>query len=119
MSDLQTTLFNGNGEPSVYATANPRQAIVDATLDKADSDWKARYRAFVLDYADKADDEFTAEDVRLAYLATPGLPHTDREQASGKLFQRLVKEGLLVPGGMKRRSFTGTNCRRIEEKGKC
>jgi len=102
VSDTAPTLFTPDGQPSQYVSVNPRQTQIDATLDNADAEWKARYRAFVLEFADKATEEFTAEEVRLAYLAIPGLPHTAKEQASGKLFQQLVKEGLLVPGGMKR-----------------
>lgn len=83
-------------------SGNPRQKQIDAVLKKARDAWKARYELFILDFAALADEPFTAEDVREIYLRMPGLPHTDKEQASGGIFQRLAKQGKLLHAGTKR-----------------
>lgn len=93
-------MFDINAAPAVSAPINPRQHAIEATLAKAKEEWKERYRKFILEFADKASEPFTAEDVREAYLATPGVPTTDKEQASGGIFQRLAKDRLLQKAGM-------------------
>lgn len=67
---------------------NPRQSVIDATHDAAHEDWKESYEQFVLDYAAKAIEPFSAE-------------------TGGKLFQRLVKEGKLREAGMERSKIYG------------
>lgn len=120
MADLeQLSMFRMNGEPSAFVSVNPRQAVIDSTLKKADEEWKARYRKFVLEFAEKATEEFTAEEVRLAYLDTPGVPHAEKEQASGKLFQQLAKQGLLVPGGMKKSTIYGNKLQAYRKGEQC
>jgi hypothetical protein len=110
MVDLQQpSMFRMNGEPSAFVLVNPRQDVIDSTLDKADEEWKARYQKFVLEFAERATEPFSAEDVREAYLATPGLPHTDREQASGGIFMKLAKSGQLVKVGKKRSRIYGND----------
>lgn len=85
---------------------NPRQEQIDATYDNAHEAWKESYEQFVLDFAAKAIEPFSAETVRLVYEATD-LPQTHKKQASGKLFQRLVKEGKLREAGMERSKIYG------------
>ncbi len=92
MFDISTTVV----------TDNPRQAVIDAVLAKEAEAWKQRYEQFVLDYAKNATEMFTAEEVRLAYLSTPNLPHAAREQSSGGIYQRLRREGVLIVSGQKR-----------------
>lgn len=94
----QTSLFEIT--PPAANGTNPRQAYIDNALKRAREEWKARYEAFILEYAAGATEPFTAETVRERYLSTPGVPKTDAEQASGGIFQRLVKERKLHPAGM-------------------
>jgi hypothetical protein len=106
--ELQQSLFAGYPmtNAAVTTATNPRQAVIDATTDKADAEWKGRYRAFALDYlAIHADG--TAEEIRLAYNERPGLPKTDKQQSSGGIFQRLVKSGQIEPCGMRRSTIYG------------
>lgn len=105
MVDLHTpSMFDETGQPSaaVVTTLNPRQDITDAAFRKAKAEWVIRYTAYVLEFAETATEPFSAEDVREAYLATPGVPKTDHEQASGSIFQQLVKKKNLIPIGTKR-----------------
>ncbi len=88
--------------PPAISEPNPRQEQIEAALRKAREEWKAQYREFILAFAETATEPFTAEDVREAYLATPGVATTDHEQASGGIFQRLVRERKLHKRGMER-----------------
>ncbi len=85
---------------------NPRQPVIDATLDAAHDEWKAAYERYILTYASVAYEPFTAEDVRLAYEKSHG-PQTKRQQASGGIFQRLAKQGKLRQAGTKRSKIYG------------
>lgn len=100
MSDFQPSMF-GNDDVTAVAFANPRQSVIDATLDAAHDEWKAAYERYILTFASVAYEPFTAEDVRLAYERSHG-PQTKKQQASGGIFQRLAKQGKLVAVGTKR-----------------
>jgi len=80
---------------------NPRQSVIDATHDAAHEAWKEAFPKFVVEFAAKATEPFSGEDLRLAYEQTD-LPQTDKWQAAGKVYQRLVKERKLHPAGMAR-----------------
>lgn len=79
-----------------------RHKAAKAVYDRAVEAWKIRYRQFVLDYADRATEPFSAEDTRLAYLADPRNPRTPSEQASGEVFKQLRKDKLIKLAGSKR-----------------
>lgn len=81
-----------------------------ATEDKANNEWKAAYEAFILRYADSHRD-FSAEDVRLAFLEDASQPQTHTQQASGGIFLRLVKQGKLRKSGFKISTIFGNNLR--------
>jgi hypothetical protein len=88
--------------PNPYVTpSNPRQEIIDATHDAAHEAWKIAFPKFVLEFAAKATEAFSGEDVREAYEQTD-LPQTEKWQAAGKIYQRLVKERKLHPASRKR-----------------
>lgn len=97
----QIELFNTPAAAPVPA-GNVRQKQIDAVLERAHAEWKERFEAFVIEYAALADEPFTSEDVWTAYDAKPGLPRTHKKQASGGIFQRLVRERRLHPAGMHR-----------------
>ena len=95
---MQLTLFD-----TFRPYANVRQTVIDAALAKANDEWKAKYRAFILDYADIVNTPFSAEDVRLAYRG----PKTEHEQASGGIFRSLTRDGLLRKVGKKLSKIRG------------
>jgi coproporphyrinogen III oxidase len=78
-----------------------RYEAIRAAEDAADERWKAEYEAFILRFAEKASEPFTAEEVRTAFASDPRNPQTKSQQASGGLFQRLAKQGKLKKAGVK------------------
>lgn len=99
--NTQMALFD-NLSSNAFPVGNVRQKHIDAALAKAHEAWKVRFEEFILEYAARATQPFAGEDVWGAYDATPGLPRTERRQAAGGIFQRLVKSRRLRPSGMKR-----------------
>lgn len=97
----QMALFD-NLSASAFPAGNVRQKQIDAALAKAHDAWRVRFEEFILEYAARATEPFTGEDVWDAYDATPGQPRTDRRQAAGGIFQRLVRTGQLQRAEMKR-----------------
>lgn len=79
----------------------PRQPLIDLAYDNAHEAWKEAFPKFVIAYAEKAREPFSGEDVREEYELTD-LPQTEKWQAAGKVYQRLVKERKLHPAGMAR-----------------
>lgn len=104
----QMALFD-NLSASAFPVGNVRQKQIDAALRVARDVWREHYESFILEYAADATEPFTAEDVRERYRATPGRAQTDAEQASGGIFQRLVKTNRLRIVGVKRSRIYGNN----------
>lgn len=104
----QMALFD-NLSSNAFPAGNVRQKQIDAALRHARDVWREHYESFILEYAADATEPFTAEDVRERYRATPGRAQTDAEQASGGIFQRLVKTNRLRIVGVKRSRVYGNN----------
>lgn len=89
---------------------NKRFAVMKATEDKANERWRAAYEAFILQFAE-THQNFSAEEIRLAYSQDSSQPQTHAQQASGGIFQRLVKQGKLKKSGFKISAIFGNNLR--------
>lgn len=85
-------------------TANPRQAIIDATIARQTTAFRDAYEAFVLEFAENATMPFSAPEATAAYKRS-GLPKPPKSyQCTGAIFQRLGREGKLRSCGRNVRS---------------
>jgi hypothetical protein len=78
-----------------------RRKRIREAFANANERWVAAYTQYILDHAENAVEPFSAEDVRLSYLADKSQPQTHHQQASGGIFMKLVREGKLRPVGYK------------------
>lgn len=111
----QQSLFGGPAAPPRSPRPlEQRFAAMEAAHDAAKDDWKKAFTAFLERYAANRG-QFTAEDVRLAYEASPNPQLENSKRASGAIYKDFVRRGKLRKVGKKLSSLYGNELTVYEE----
>lgn len=99
VDEFTPSMFNGNGEPSVYVTRqNPRQPQIDRAFEKAEQAFLDQYENFLLTTA-AFHPGFIAGEITEAYVKRHGAISIKQKKALGGLYQRLMNRGLIEKTG--------------------
>lgn len=97
----QPQLFDIRRE-TVDVCANPRQSVIDSTLEKADEEFKERYLEVLMEFV-RSGQEFIGEMVQVAYKCRR-LPPPKNWRAVGGIYQRLIRKGVIEVVGYGKRN---------------
>ena len=91
----QPALFDAVGTPAPPTPLDKRYAAMAAAHDKASDEWREAYEKFIIGYLGYTGDA-TPETIRLAYEASGNPQLENSKRASGGIFQRLLRRGIIV-----------------------
>lgn len=82
----------------LFDTPTRRKSAMEAAYDAASEAFKESYEALLMTFVESGR-EFTGEDVTEAYKARRDLPMPKEWRATGSIYQRLRRQGVIVKVG--------------------
>lgn len=106
ISENQPSLLDGIQPPRTVSTLGRRYSAMSAAERAASDAWKEAYTAFILEYLETHEDS-TGEDIRIAYDKTDKPQSANSKRASGAIFMRLARTGMILQVGYRRSALYG------------